>query len=689
MNLIQAVIWHVTKHRIISETTLLFMSAAVLLMSFTALYHIFTRKEGYGKRMAWVGVAIRALMVVAFTVEFYHHASIYPLRSSSMFAKERTLDYLIYLLFYGYMVIVGLYNLFIIKTSKYRGFFHAFDIAMMSIPFLHIITLFLYESYRVVTGHTTNVSELVLFLSVIIVIALSMYLFFRLYWKQNMKNYFLFFGTAISPMVLLILIGGTHLRYNPLFILQLFVILLGLYEGTRKILLDFIKRKGFQPEKYPYVLALVPILLILVANPVYNVWDLGANIGNYPVTEIFQKGTPIATLEQAQEAARKAVGDQEATLVLNYRIHENFHNGYRFYTGPYTVEISSTEGSVIQMHRNAPYALPEGGELLYEAEIKERTLAWFEQIDLAYNPAENQMEIQKQEDGYIIRIRKQFSDGSIEKKDRQWRSTELFWYKDGTLKYFTGGHNYFPKSSEAKKTLEKLNVDKIVEDWYRILGETPPAYTVGNGGMFFPGSSYPFEIEMKNKDRILVDKKGVIRSFSTEAGEADNRYTGSYEEGMEIAQDYLKKIYRNEVSSSYKASQETKETKMAGYYQFVNTMDEMNERAISITLDKRGKMVSFNEGMKRPWKTEGVKNDFPISRNAAIRAVRKNYKAFEIYNQRSMLAVVSDEKELYRYHWMIVIFPYGKAEHHVYFVDGYTGEIQEIYGYKEGVTGEQ
>lgn len=683
MNIIQEIIWHVTKHRILSQTTIFLMSISLLLISIVSLYHIFIKKKDYGRNMALVGVTIRVLMLIAFTVEFYHQMSIYPMKGS----REAALEHLNYLLLLGYIAVVGIYYISTIKTSKYRGFFYTFDIGMMIIPLLNILPILVY------LGLEGDIEQVIQGIGFIFMISLSIYLFFRMYWKQSILSYILLFAVVISPMFVFYVLGYRDIKYNPISIMQIFLVLLGLYEGTRRILSAIIEKRNIKFKSCAYVLAIFPILLIFLTNPFYNIWDLGTSLGKYEIRETYNMGTPLTNLKQAEEVARIVTGNTQDEIMSKYSIHENFHNGYDLEIGDYWVQVASTEGELLTVNNKNDYkATKDRKVLLKKEDVKQLSIGWLNKVGLDFTPKEIDIKIKEEVNHFEVNFNKKFTDGSLLKQntDRHiWDST-ISWYKDGTLAGFQNGHNFLGSNSNSKKNLDSLDIEKIIKNWYAELEEDPQPYAIIHEGFgFFPGDPYRLEIIMKNKDQILLNKNGEVVNFRKESIKEEDVFSGSYEEGLIIAEKYAKKACKEWQQYKFEIFNDGFSRNQNGYYEFIYPIDELNSYYICIALNSKGKIRRFMKG-KRVVNREKylVKDDFPISRKKALDLVKTYYKPFEIYNVRTMMSFVSDNDENHKYKWMIVVFPFGKVEHHVYFVDPYTGDVDEVYGYKDGVIGE-
>ncbi|SHJ53000.1 hypothetical protein [Paramaledivibacter caminithermalis] len=686
MNIIQKIIWHVTKHRILSQTTIFLMGTSILLMAIVSLYYIFIKKKDYGRNMALAGVAIRILMLIAFTVELYHQMSIYPLKGADLLSKEDALEHLNYLLLLGYMVVVGIYYILTIEKSKYRGFFYTFDIGMMIIPIFNIFPILIHV---ILEGQIQQSIEIIVYISIVV---LSIYLFFRMYWKKNILSYILLFAAAISPIILFNILGYSEAEYNPIFIIEIFLMLLASYEGTRSMLSVIIEKKNLNLQSHLYVLSIFPVLLIFLANPFYNIWDIGTDLGKYEVRETFYIGTPLTNLKRAEEVARITTGNTTDKIRPKYSINENFHNGYDLKIGDYWVQVASTEGTLLTVNRIGCHKIKDKKMLLKKEDAQQLSIDWLNNVGLDFNPKEIDIEISEEDSSFKVNFNKKFTDGSLLKDNTNdyIADSSISWYKDGALAGFENGYNFFAASSNSKKILDGLDIEKIIKNWYLDLGETSQPYIIIHEGFgFFPGDPYRLEVILKNKDHILLDRNGEVVSFQRERNDDEDIFNGSYEEGLIVAEKYLSEICKEWSKYDFEIFKRGIDKGSKGYYEFIYPIDELNSYYINIALNSHGKLIRFNKG-KRVINREKylVKDDFPISRRQALNLVSKYYKPFEIYNKRIMMALTSDNDENYKYNWMIVVFPFGKVEHHVYFVDPYTGDIKEVYGYKDGVIGE-
>ena len=220
MSLLQRIIEHLQNLVLVSDTTLMLMGVSIILMSIAYFYCVIIKNNKYEKIIVIIGIVVRILMIIGFTIEFSHQKAIYQ-GSGVINDKYSSMEQFSNYLFYGYIFVIGIYDIFTIEINKFRGFFHAFDLTMMSIPILYALTTILLNfSFQEETLY-----------GVIIVIVLSVlpFIFFKLYWKQNIKWYSIFF---VYIVIILIVYKISAIR--TFFISTLIsYLLIGMYEFSR------------------------------------------------------------------------------------------------------------------------------------------------------------------------------------------------------------------------------------------------------------------------------------------------------------------------------------------------------------------------------------------------------------------------------------------------------------------------
>jgi len=293
-------LYHFINSVSLSAISITFVGGCLIILALTALYFLFFKPKSYEKYMPWIGIAVRILLFVGFALEFGHHLKIGPLLGSED-RQEYTVAQLSNYLLYSYVFVIAIYDLLTIGINKFRGFFHSFDIAMVSFPLIYTLTAIVIDIFR---GRVLGVQLMLLVvLALLILMILMIYLFYQLYWKQSAKWYVIFFIVAI-PVVA----GVTIIKFKYPHVLPIFLFLLGIYEGLRKLLVHLKTKsseKAWKRVRYSST-AFILIIMILGLN-LYGV-TLFKGIGNYRAQMVFKKEIKADTSKEAEKAAKFVLG---------------------------------------------------------------------------------------------------------------------------------------------------------------------------------------------------------------------------------------------------------------------------------------------------------------------------------------------------------------------------------------------
>jgi hypothetical protein len=121
---------------------------------------------------------------------------------------------------------------------------------------------------------------------------------------------------------------------------------------------------------------------------------------------------------------------------------------------------------------------------------------------------------------------------------------------------------------------------------------------------------------------------------------------------------------------------------------FLSDTQGVRTSTIIVRLDAEGKLASFKQEYSRNLGdrfTLYSDKDFTVSSSEAVNKVSELYQTFGIYSKRVKLIVEVDENGAQNFKWMVVVMPLKSSEHHIYFVDVNTGEVNPLKEYKAGV----
>jgi len=284
----------------LSAISVTLIGIGLILMALAALCFLFFKSKFYEKYMPLIGIAIRVLLFVGFALEFGHHLKIGPLLGLED-RQEYTVAQLSNYLLYSYVFVITIYDLLTIGINKFRGFFHSFDIAMVSFPLIYTLTAIVIDMFR---GRFPGFQLMLLvLLALLFLMILMIYLFFQLYWKQSVKWYVIFFIVA-TPVVAAV----TIIEFKYPHVLPIFLFFLGIYEGLRKLVVHLKTKSSEKAWKGVRYSSTAFILIIMILGlSLYGV-TLFKGIGNYRAQILFKEEVKPETYQKAEKAAKFVLG---------------------------------------------------------------------------------------------------------------------------------------------------------------------------------------------------------------------------------------------------------------------------------------------------------------------------------------------------------------------------------------------
>ncbi|MBZ9621785.1 hypothetical protein G9F71_002750 [Clostridium sp. FP2] len=672
MAFLQKIMEHFQNLVILSDFSIKLIGICLVLTAILSLYYLFFKSQLYEKYMPWLGVAIRVLMFIGFTIEFAHHAKISPLMDYSE-GKEYAMVQLSKYVFFAYILVVGVYDVLTIGINKFRGFFYSFDIAMVSIPVIYAFT----SAAIYLPKEGFDLTSL-LYLVLLIIMVLMIFLFFQVYWKQNIKWYVIFFLVAIPEVSIL-----SYLKSEFPYALAIFLLLLGLYECSRHIV-EHIKVKSTKALWNGLKLCSSTFILVVV---IFGLTFCGINPirsnESSTVYMLFNKSIKLATVQEAEKAARTALGDDKSKFALNSVTSMDFYNFFYIILGDYKVDVSEGTGKVSQIHNSNPKKAKEPGTLKLH-EVKDKTIYFLKQCGYTYEAKKTEMNIQEKDNKYEVVIKNKFSNGKSDNLEDS-NNLEISWFKNGKLSDMLGFGNLLDLKDYKEIKINENVIEKSISTWYGKLGEKVPTYALDGLSGFISYCKYnTLNIICDNGNYLMLDiKDGTVRSFQRDRRSRVEFDKALYEKYQDKVLELYEKIIPNNEKSKYILN-----NKDNGYasYSFINE----NEGVISeidISLDNRGKLSSYGQfsyGNRRVYNGK----EFKVSQNQALKLVTNKYKFFNIYTKRAKLIEELQPSGDTKLKWMVVIMPYMSSEHHIYFVDVNNGEINALQNYRGGLRNE-
>ncbi len=666
MPLLQRIIEHFQNLVLVSDVSLIIMGVSIIIMSLAYAYSIIVKNNKYESIIVKIGILVRILMIIGFTIEFSHQKAIYQ-GNSIMDRKYEAMDQFANYLFYGYIFVIGLYDIFTIGINKFRGFFHTFDLTIISMPILYGIT------YLILNFQFNN--DILMGVIILASLLVLPYLFFNLYWKQNVKWYSIFMGYTIT-----LLIAYKIVRMEILFSSTLIsYFLIGCYEFSRHL---FNKaREAAAPnlwKKLKYTSIILPVILMFSSIITLNTLPIEIE-KRYYVESFYKEDATFTSMEEAENLARIALEDQTSNIAHWQGTSEDFNNRYMFSLGDYSVSIDGATGKIFEIRCQKDKKI-NPKESLSQEEIEIKTLKWLQSVGFTFNEKRHHLKTEQQLDKYSITIYNKYTDGSLDDKTLG----QIRWYLDGKL-YAAGVGLLFSDYKDYKdiKTNE-LEIEDNMKAWYNKLGEEMPPYIIDNLTYWFGDMNPEFYVRCKNNDRFSIDcYTGEILTFHRDYTDGNGnkpRYSEeAYNKYKDKAEMLAKDLSSNLKVVDYKLQENTYKESL--HYSFVEKLDMLNN-SINIELDLEGNLKSFGQ-----WSDYKIRfysdKKFKISSSAALKLVTKEYKPLGIYTKRVKLAVeVKDNGEV-NYKWMVVVIPFKNVEHQIYYVDADTGKITPLLNYKK------
>jgi hypothetical protein len=670
MNLLQRIIEHLQNLVLVSDITIMLISISLILMSCAYVYSIFAKKNKYESLMVKLGIFIRILMFIGFTIEFSHQRT--ALADVDLLGvKDKAMNQFSNYLFYGYLFIVGIYYIVTIGINKFKGFFYTFDLTMTSIPLLYILTAMIFNLKEVKETPLIAVFVLSLFM--------LPYLFFKAYWKKNIKWCSIFFPVAI---VQVITIAVLHMQFGLPTVMS--YLLIGVYEICRvlfKRIMESVKPGVLNSLR---IASLVfPLILIFSSVAALNVKPMIFS-RKYEMRFMYNKNIKFTPLEDAKALARAAVGSENGEVKLWQSNTEDFHNIYRLSINKYAIDVIGVTGKLMNIHYIGERKASIEKEIS-DMEIKQKTVVWLKRIGYTYDDNIMEMNISREKKNYLVKISRKYSDGKFDNDSLNARTT-VEWFSDGELYYASVG-SIFSLSDYNRIKINENRVRDAIVNWYTKLGEETPVYRISALSSLFDLVSEPnVSIKCSNGDSININAvTGNVSLFSRDRKRDSKLASEKHSEFEEKAINLAKK-YGTYDSFNYEIDNKVNYFGKDNYY-FSNKASG-GAKYILIRLDSEGSMASFQQnysGVLSDGKKLYRDIDFKVSSNEAINKVSSLYKPFGIYSKRVKLVTEVDENGAQKFKWMVVVMTFNTAEHHIYFVDSENGEISPLLEYKAGV----
>lgn len=666
MPLLQRIIEHFLSLVLVSDLSMKLMGVSIIIMSVAYVYFIITKKNNYENIIVKIGILVRILMIIGFTIEFSHQKAICG-DSIRIGLKYNSVEQFSNFLFYGYIFVIGIYDIFTIGINKFRGFFHAFDLTIISMPILYLCTAFIL-SFNIYN----DIIRTLLMLGSLILLP---FMFFNLYWKQNLKWYSIFLGYIILQLIIYkvlrteILFSSTLVSY----------FLIGSYELGRHI---FHKAKSVSTislwKKLRALSIVVPVTLIYFIVIALNISPIEIE-KKYYIDSVYRNYATFTSLQEAENLARIALEDETSKISHWQGKTEDFNNRYNFSLGDYSVDIDGATGKIFEI-RNQKEKDMKSDKNLSEKDIENKTLKWLKTVGFTYDENHHVLRVGKRPNSYEVSIYNKSTDGFI--YDRNVATIQ--WDLDGKLQV-AGFGTFFSNFKDYKDV--KINeeiIDQRIKQWYAKLGEAIPHYGIVSYLYWFGEFDPSIHVECGYGDSFFINSfSGEIlkftRTLKREVNFNSQLNDSIFDKHKSKAEQLAKKLSNNYKEGSYILKENSSMVNLS--YEFVEKDKEV-PIVVTIQLDEEGNLIFFSESHDYRSKLYSDK-EFNISSSRALRLVSKEYRPLSIYAKRVKLVVEFKDNGDINYKWMVVIIPFKKADHQIYYVDANTGDITPLLNYNE------
>lgn len=644
---------HFYDYAIISEYTLYIMSIAMLMTSLVFIYGLIVNKQYFEKNMIRAGVAVRVLMFIGFTIEFAQQMLTYNKHNSIYTEKWDAVLQLVHFLFWAYIIVTGIYYILTFEIKKFRGFFFTFDIAMMSIPLIYGVVLGLFDG---VWGARRG-------LDILLPLSIGcLYLFFQSYWRRNIRFNLAFFLAAGISIFCSYRIGFLKLMFP----FACFLMLLGIY--------NFIFQ-DIAIKRYRKILLILPLVIILMSNPFYNIWTIVDRGQAYPVTNIFNREVKNVSLADIEKRIRIATADEVNELEVNRITNNNISKAYELTLGKYDINVSGIEGKSIKIISKKAPDKSNKSSMVNEESLIDKTVSILKKMGYSIDQSEIEIKTKDEKQEYILDFFHEFKDGTLDSP--KYPFCEVKWGYEGILNGMNIYGSFDIRDYPSVKITEE-DIKEKINIFFQTMNENTPDYVINYVNALWRSkvnisceSGQTFEIDGTSGEIIDFYNGVSNQKFDkTAEGEERNRKKAEY---------YVKNI------SSFWNSGNLKETEFGkeyikGQFNFTGYIPA-GKVIVKTLIDSEGKLLSFRQDIE-PEQKKYSQEDFSVKRSGAIKLIKQRYKPFHIYSVKAALVVCTDDYNNTELKWRVGVVPFLSAEKQYYLVDVKSGKIDAVGSYE-------
>ncbi|KHF39245.1 hypothetical protein [Halalkalibacter okhensis] len=649
MEIISRFVLHIENFFLLSHFSKIIIQWTLTLLAVYGLVTFLIRNGDKTRASIYVGFTVRFVLLIGLSIEMLHQVNITEI-TTVFYDRQPSLRQFLHFLFFGYIIVVGFYYICTIKQKKNKGTFYTFDIAVMTLPALQLITSFFVFAIK---GEVA-VGDVVAFSIIAVIIVSSLYLFFLNYWEFRWITVIPFY-LIVGICITLFYMVRRETGIVDLMEVSNLIVFLGLL-----LTYHFINRSQTQlleKVKQPFVL-MIAILFLVLCNPLYNAADASLSSTEAELRLRYFESTNLIQVEEAKELAMRITNDEQ----FSFRQPEtqDFHNRYWLKSKNYSVDIDGVSGVVMNVHRQTE---PEG-EILsadeYVARSKQvleqmgRTLLDDDQIDTT---------ITKEDDRVHVEMMPKYSSGVVLDL---WMNTSFTWEKESLIE-FHERLNLYPIESLKDVLITTEDIELILQQWYEMLGEEVPTYVVDNVWYGYSNKTIDINLSTLNDHSIHIDgRSGEILYFG---GELTNDEKIDFQE-----------LETNILNSKNVQIEDWERTRSSNFWEWRKSATNPEEMKLSY-------VHQFGYTKGDPLFTYSKNIDYYNQPQTKV-TVASSKEAYEVvansldytpYASRSRLTYVIDENDDIRVAWLLVIQPYKKAEHRLYLVDIETKEWVSLY----------
>lgn len=609
-----------------------------------SLLKLFLKKVTNPTFSLYIGFAVRLALLIGLSLEMVHQIKVTELTevyNNKMLSYRQFLHFM----FFGYIIVVGFHYMITINQKKYKGLFYTFDIAVLTMPILQLITSFIFYT-RI---ENPSFGEYMLLFIILIVTSVLIYMFFVSYWNKKLLIIISFYCVTILCIIPLI-IGSPIVELVEIVNLYLFLGLLMTYHLLSTSEKTFIKKgkKSF--------MVITTIIFVILINPFHNIGHVALATTNAEVKLRYFDTTELVTLNEAKNIARLITGNDD--FYLRQNAHEDFHNVYFFESDNYSVDVHGISGSVMNLHRKTKST----GRNLTKEEYIKKSKQLLHSLGRKLKDIEIHIEVLEENERVEIKMVPTLTDGTTIENQKE---TVFIWEKESLIEFHESAILY-PLNSMKNISLTDKDIAKTIDRLYTLLKQKTPAYVLDGAEYGYSNRTIDLDITTSNDHFITIDgKTGEVKRFTG--------YLKDYKklDFSKIESDFLKMK-----NIDVEKFERTREQNFWMWREKSN-----NESTLEFThqfgYTKGEALFSYSENID--YLKKDIKKIKNSTREEAYNAVKKAIGNEKIYAMRAKLTQVIDKNDTIRDAWLIVVQPFGKAEHLLYLVDIDTQKVDVIY----------